>query len=52
MKGLTLIPIRLYTKKNKIKLTFGVAKGKRKIDKRKGIKKHDLERELERRLKN
>jgi len=45
-KGLTLIPIRLYTKRNKIKLEFAVAKGKRKIDKREAIKKRDIEREL------
>ena len=52
-KGLTLIPIRLYTKKNtlrgtqgKIKLEFAVAKGKRKVDKREAIKKRDIEREL------
>jgi len=51
VKGLTLIPIRLYTKKNKIKLTFGVAKGKRKIDKREGIKKRDVERDIGRKLR-
>jgi len=47
-KGLTLVPIRLYTKKNKIKLEFAVAKGKRKIDKRETIKKRDAEREMQR----
>ncbi|HNU96777.1 MAG TPA: SsrA-binding protein SmpB [Candidatus Portnoybacteria bacterium] len=52
IKGLTLIPIRLYTKKNRIKLEFGIAKGKRKIDKRISIKKRDIERELGRKLKN
>ena len=50
-KGLTLVPIRLYTKKNKIKLEFAVAKGKRKIDKRESIKKREFEREKERELK-
>src|SRR4030043_728162 len=33
-KGLTLVPLRLYTKKNLIKLEVAVAKGKRKPDKR------------------
>ena len=47
-KGLTLIPIRLYTKKNKIKLEFAVARGKRKTDKREAIKKRDAEREMQR----
>jgi len=47
-KGLTLVPIRLYTKKNKIKLEFAVAKGKRKIDKRETIKKREIERDIRR----
>lgn len=45
-KGLTLVPLKLYTKKNKIKLEFGIGKGKRKIDKREAIKKRDIEREI------
>jgi len=47
-KGLTLVPIKLYTKKSKIKLEFAVAKGKRKADKREAIKKRDTEREMQR----
>jgi len=50
-KGLTIIPLRVYTKKGKIKLEFGIAKGKRKIDKREVIKKRDLAREIRRTLK-
>jgi SsrA-binding protein len=57
-KGLTLVPIRLYTGssqaqrgRGKIKLEFGVAKGKRKLDKRKSIKKRDIERDIGRRLR-
>jgi len=55
LKGLTLVPIRMYTGKSKhsslkgkIKLEIGVAKGKRKIDKREAIKKRDTEREIRR----
>jgi len=48
VKGLTLVPIRLYTKKNRIKLEFGIAKGRRKADKREVIKKRDAEREMQR----
>ena len=33
-KGLTLVPLKLYTKKSRVKLEFGVGKGKRKLDKR------------------
>lgn len=50
-KGLTLIPLKLYTKKNLIKLEIAVGKGKRKLDKREEIKKRDIEREIGRRLK-
>ena len=50
-KGLTLIPLRLYTKRGIIKLEFAVAKGKKKIDKREKIKKREIEREIRRTLK-
>ena len=50
-KGLTLVPLRVYTKKGKIKLEFGIAKGKKKADKREIIKKRETEREMDRELK-
>jgi len=50
-KGLTSVPLKLYTKDGKIKLEFGVVKGKRKVDKRELIKKREIERELKRELK-
>lgn len=50
-KGLTLVPLKMYTKRGKIKLEFGLAKGKRLIDKREKIKKREFEREKERLLK-
>jgi len=50
-KGLTLIPLRLYTKNGKIKLEFGIAKGKKKADKRELIKKRETERQIKRELK-
>ena len=45
-KGLTLIPLKLYTKRGKVKLEFGTGKGKRKQDKREEIKKREAEREI------
>jgi len=51
-KGLTLIPLRVYTKRGKIKLEFGIAKGRKKADKRELIKKREAERELKRELKS
>ncbi len=50
-KGLTLVPLKVYTKKAIIKLEFGVAKGKKTKDKRESIKKKDIERETGRRFK-
>jgi SsrA-binding protein len=48
-KGLTLIPLRLYFKGNKVKVELGLAKGKRHYDKRQTIAKRDAEREMKRR---
>jgi SsrA-binding protein len=50
-KGLTLIPLKVYTVRGKIKLEFAIVKGKRRFDKRDSIKKRDVEREIERTLK-
>ncbi len=50
-KGLTLLPLQVYTKKGKIKLEFGLALGRKKADKRELIKKRETEREIERELK-
>ena len=47
-KGLTMIPLMIYTRKGKIKLEFGLGKGKRKFDKREAIKKREVEREIKR----
>jgi SsrA-binding protein len=45
-QGLTLIPLKLYTKRSLIKLEFAIAKGKKKYDKREAIKKRDVERQI------
>ena len=50
-KGLTLIPLRLYTKGDKIKVEVALAKGKKKFDKRESIKKRDANREIARNIK-
>lgn len=50
-KGLTLLPLRIYFKRNKVKVEIGLARGKRKYDKREAIKKRDVERELRRVMK-
>lgn len=50
-QGLTAIPIRLYNKGRKIKVEVGIARGKKKYDKRESIKQRDTERDLKRTLK-
>jgi len=52
VKGLTLVPIRVYTKKRLIKLEFAVGRGKKKFDKRDDIKKRESARRLRRVVKN
>ena len=50
-KGLTIVPISLYTKGRNIKVSLGIARGKKKYDKRETIKKRDTQRDTERELK-
>ena len=50
-RHLTLVPLKVYTKKGKIKLEFGVGKGRKKADKRELIKKREIEKEIKRELK-
>ncbi len=50
-KGLTMIPLMIYTRKGKIKIEFALAKGKTKIDKRESIKKRETEREIRRAMR-
>ena len=46
-RGLTLVPLRVYNNKSgRLKLEFGVGKGRRKPDKREMIKKREAERKI------
>jgi SsrA-binding protein len=51
-QGLTLMPIKMYTKRRLIKLEFGLGKGKKEYDKRDKIAKREDERGMRRILKN
>lgn len=46
--GLTIVPISVYNKGRNLKLSIGIAKGKKKADKRQDIKKRDDERRMAR----
>ncbi|MFY9587813.1 MAG: SsrA-binding protein SmpB [Actinomycetota bacterium] len=48
-KGLTLVPLRLYFKANKVKVEIALARGKRTYDKRQTIAKREAEREMKKR---
>lgn len=45
-QGLTLAPLKIYTKRSFIKLEFGVGKGRKKHDKREVIKQRELDRSI------
>lgn len=45
-KGLTLVPIKLYTERSLVKLEFAIARGKKLYDKRQTIKERALKRQL------
>jgi len=51
LKGLTLVPLRVYTKAGRIKIEIGLGRGKKKKDKRENIKKREIEIEIKRALK-
>ena len=44
-RGFTIIPLRAYFKKGRVKVEIGLARGKKAHDKRESIKRKDIERE-------
>ncbi|MBP3766028.1 MAG: SsrA-binding protein SmpB [Bacilli bacterium] len=51
LKGLTLVPLKLYFKGNHAKILLGLARGKKLYDKRESIKKRDNLIEIKKELK-
>jgi SsrA-binding protein len=51
MEGYTLIPLKIYFVKQRVKVLIGLAKGKKNYDKRETIKKRDVEREMRKTMK-
>ena len=49
-KGITCVPLQVFTKNNKLKVKVGVVKGKKLYDKRQSIKERDIKREMQRGL--
>lgn len=50
-QGCTLIPLRMYFKKSKVKVEIGLCKGKKLYDKRADIAQRDAKRQMERAIK-
>jgi SsrA-binding protein len=50
-KGLTIVPISVYSKRRKLKLGIAIARGKKKEDKRHSIRAREEKRRIERTLK-
>lgn len=51
VNGLTLVPIKLYFKDNKLKVLLGVCRGKKNYDKRETIKERDIKKEVQKNMK-
>lgn len=51
LKGYSLIPLRAYLKKGRVKLELGLAKGKKLYDKRQDMAKKDAQRRIEREIR-
>ena len=47
-KGFSIIPLKIYFKRGKAKVTIGLARGKRQYDKRHSIKEREMKREMDR----
>ncbi|WP_298407555.1 SsrA-binding protein SmpB [uncultured Chloroflexus sp.] len=51
MKGMTLVPLKIYFKGRRAKVELGVARGKKIYDKREDIARRDAARDIDRALK-
>lgn len=49
--GLTIVPLRVYTKGDLVKIEFALARGKKNYEKRDSIKKRDVERRMKEEMK-
>jgi len=51
-RGYTLVPLSMYLKGGRAKVELGLARGKRKYDKRQAIAERDAQRDVERAMKD
>ncbi|ASZ06926.1 MULTISPECIES: SsrA-binding protein SmpB [Enterococcus] len=50
--GVTIVPLKVYIKNGYAKVLIGLAKGKKSYDKREDLKRKDVDRQIDRTLKN
>lgn len=50
-RGLTLVPLKVYSSHGRIKVELGIARGKKQHDKRETIRRREAERDIDRTLK-
>ena len=51
-KGMTLVPVRMYFKKGRVKVAVSLAKGKKDYDKRETLKRREVDRETRAAMKH
>ena len=51
-RGFSVIPTKMYFKNDKIKVEIGIGKGKKNYDKRHVLKEKDIQRDIDKSLKN
>ena len=51
-QGLTLVPLKLYLKRGLVKVSLGLARGKKLHDKREDLKRRQDQRDIQRAMKN
>ena len=51
-EGYTIIPLKVYFNKNKVKVLLGLCKGKKTYDKREVLKEKEIKRKIEREIKS
>lgn len=51
-EGYTLIPLKVYFNRNKVKVLLGLCKGKKIYDKREVLKEKEIKRKIEREIKS
>jgi len=51
-KGLTIVPLKMYLVRGKVKVKIGLAKGKNVVDKRDTIKKRESDRDAQRAMRS